>query len=74
MEQFFPAGEAGKAGETGEAGEAGTAVHGGDIYRNHVRLDFSVNVNPAGPPSAAVSAYRKAAPGWLYRRSGSGPW
>ena len=64
MEQYFPGGEAGEAGETreaGEAGTAGTAVHGGDIYRNHVRLDFSVNVNPAGPPSAAVSAYRKAA-------------
>lgn len=25
-------------------------IHGGDIYRNHVTLDFSVNVNPLGIP------------------------
>lgn len=26
-------------------------MHGGDIYRNHVTLDFSVNINPCGVPS-----------------------
>lgn len=25
-----------------------TSVHGGDVYRNNVRLDFSVNINPIG--------------------------
>ena len=25
-----------------------TSVHGGDVYRNNVRLDFSVNINPMG--------------------------
>ena len=23
-------------------------VHGGDIYRNKIRMDFSVNINPLG--------------------------
>lgn len=27
-------------------------THGGDIYRNQVRLDFSVNTNPLGMPQA----------------------
>ena len=26
------------------------AVHGGDIYRNQVQIDFSVNGNPLGMP------------------------
>lgn len=26
------------------------SMHGGDIYRNHVKLDFSVNINPLGLP------------------------
>jgi hypothetical protein len=26
-------------------------VHGGDIYRNDVTLDFSVNLNPEPAPS-----------------------
>ena len=26
-------------------------MHGGDIYRNKTDLDFSVNINPMGPPS-----------------------
>lgn len=26
--------------------------HGGDIYFNHVNMDFSVNINPLGPPDA----------------------
>ena len=35
--------------------------HGGDIYRNNVRLDFSVNVNPLGTPAEVTDAARSAA-------------
>ena len=35
--------------------------HGGDIYTNRVRLDFSANLNPAGTPEAVVEALRTAA-------------
>ena len=35
--------------------------HGGDIYSNHVRLDFSANLNPAGTPEAVREAIVKAA-------------
>lgn len=35
--------------------------HGGDIYTNRVRLDFSANLNPAGTPPAVVDALKKAA-------------
>ncbi len=35
--------------------------HGGDIYRNRVRLDFSANVNPLGTPPEVREAVRKAA-------------
>ena len=31
-------------------------VHGGDIYRNRVKLDFSANVNPFGTPEAVTQA------------------
>lgn len=31
-------------------------VHGGDIYRNHVEYDFSVNVNPLGMPEGSIKA------------------
>ena len=54
MKKYFPDGKTGEE-EAGASGH-GVSGHGGDIYRNHVRLDFSVNVNPAGPPAAAVSA------------------
>ena len=27
-------------------------IHGGDIYRNHIAIDFSINVNPLGVPKA----------------------
>ena len=37
------------------------AIHGGDIYRNRVKLDFSVNINPLGMPEEAVRAMRLAA-------------
>ena len=35
--------------------------HGGDIYRNRVRLDFSVNVNPLGTPGKVKEAVIAAA-------------
>lgn len=35
-------------------------MHGGDIYRNKVKLDFSVNVNPLGPPENVLTAVRKS--------------
>lgn len=35
--------------------------HGGDIYSNSVRLDFSANLNPAGTPKAVVEALQRAA-------------
>ena len=31
-------------------------VHGGDIYNNKVKLDFSANINPAGMPQSVESA------------------
>ena len=36
------------------------AIHGGDIYRNHVLLDFSVNMNPLGIPESVVEALHSA--------------
>ncbi len=35
-------------------------VHGGDVYRNRVTLDFSVNVNPLGIPEAVREALHGA--------------
>lgn len=35
-------------------------VHGGDIYRNQVDLDFSVNINPFGIPAGVKQALIKA--------------
>lgn len=34
--------------------------HGGDIYRNSIQLDFSVNVSPLGLPCGAAAAYRRS--------------
>ncbi|MDE7133133.1 MAG: aminotransferase class I/II-fold pyridoxal phosphate-dependent enzyme, partial [Lachnospiraceae bacterium] len=31
-------------------------IHGGDIYRNYVKSDFSVNINPLGIPEAVKEA------------------
>lgn len=35
-------------------------IHGGDIYRNFVSLDFSVNVNPLGMPDEVEEALHRA--------------
>ena len=35
-----------------------TALHGGDVYRNEVRLDFSVNLNPLPMPAEVTEAMR----------------
>lgn len=39
----------------------GNNPHGGDVYRQPVRLDFSANVNPCGAPKAVRDAARAAA-------------
>lgn len=35
-------------------------IHGGDIYRNNVKLDFSVNINPLGMPERVEAALHAA--------------
>lgn len=35
-------------------------IHGGDIYRNHVKLDFSVNINPFEMPEAVKEVLYEA--------------
>ncbi len=35
-------------------------VHGGDIYRNQVMIDFSVNTNPFGMPEGIKEALRRS--------------
>ena len=35
--------------------------HGGDVYRNRVRLDFSANVNPLGTPPEVACAIAESA-------------
>lgn len=35
-------------------------IHGGDIYRNEVKRDFSVNINPLGVPEPVKSALQAA--------------
>ncbi|MDO4293767.1 MAG: histidinol-phosphate transaminase [Eubacteriales bacterium] len=37
------------------------SIHGGDIYRNRVRIDFSVNTNPLGMPEGVKEALLGAA-------------
>lgn len=36
-------------------------MHGGDIYRNKVKMDFSVNINPLGIPESVKAALIEAA-------------
>ena len=38
-----------------------TSKHGGDVYRNDVEIDFSVNINPFGVPEKVKEALKKAA-------------
>ena len=33
-------------------------LHGGDIYRNQVEVDYSVNTNPLGPPEGVLKILR----------------
>lgn len=35
-------------------------MHGGDIYRNQVEIDFSVNINPLGMPASVKEALENA--------------
>jgi len=39
----------------------GNSAHGGDIYKNNVRIDFSANINPLGASLAVKEAICKAA-------------
>ena len=34
-------------------------LHGGDVYRNEVRLDYSVNLNPLPMPQEVTEAIRE---------------
>ena len=34
-------------------------THGGDVYRNPIEYDFSINVNPLGMPLASIQAGTK---------------
>ncbi len=36
------------------------SMHGGDIYRNKVKMDFSVNINPLGMPESVKAALMEA--------------
>ena len=36
-------------------------MHGGDIYRNTIQFDFSVNLNPLGVPSEVQWVLTEAA-------------
>ncbi len=36
------------------------SIHGGDVYRNHVDIDFSINVNPLGTPECVKKALHRA--------------
>ena len=35
-------------------------IHGGDIYRNYVKSDFSVSINPLGIPEEVKTALYNA--------------
>lgn len=35
-------------------------THGGDVYRNKVKYDFSVNINPLGMPKKSIEAGKRA--------------
>ena len=39
----------------------GKQIHGGDRYRNNVRLDFSVNINPLGIPKGIKNVFESLA-------------
>ena len=36
------------------------SIHGGDVYRIHVDIDFSINVNPLGTPECVKEALHRA--------------
>ena len=35
-------------------------IHGGDVYRNKVNIDFSVSINPCGVPAKVSAALNEA--------------
>ena len=44
--------------------ESPAGGHGGDIYRNSVDCDFSINLNPLGMPDAVREALKKSMERW----------
>ena len=34
-------------------------LHGGDVYRDRVEYDFSININPLGMPQECVKAAKE---------------
>jgi len=44
--------------------DMGSGGHGGDVYRNRVAYDFSVNVNPLGMPDAVKQVLHDSVEGW----------
>jgi threonine-phosphate decarboxylase len=38
--------------------------HGGDIYRNPIQYDFSINLNPLGMPQAVMDVLRDSISSW----------
>lgn len=45
-------------------GESPAGEHGGDIYRNSVDCDFSINLNPLGMPDAVGAALKRSIERW----------
>ena len=35
-------------------------MHGGDIYRKKINMDYSVNINPYGIPKSVMEAMQEA--------------
>ena len=40
--------------------DTGLGMHGGDVYKNRIKYDFSVNINPQGVPESVRKAYLKS--------------
>ncbi|SFQ47277.1 L-threonine-O-3-phosphate decarboxylase/histidinol-phosphate aminotransferase,TIGR01141 [Lachnospiraceae bacterium XBB1006] len=41
-------------------------MHGGDVYRNNVEYDFSVNINPMGIPESILATIRETLPDLIH--------
>lgn len=45
-------------------GHENRGAHGGDVYRNKIDHDFSINVNPLGMPEGVRRVLRESVDGW----------